>query len=123
MSEIKYPKAKERRERLKAENRCVICGSKLPEGTKYFRCFKCRIAQSQASDKYRKKKEKVNERKFTVAEILDGVECCINKDNDILCENCAFNGMAEKRGTSCSAIVWEALSKAKAEMLKGANNE
>lgn len=55
---MKYSKQqKERRERLKKENKCVVCGEDLPENCNFFRCFGCRVRQSQADMKYKEKKK------------------------------------------------------------------
>lgn len=43
----------ERRELLKSMHRCVVCAKKLDDNYTYLRCHKCRVAQAQASKKWR----------------------------------------------------------------------
>ena len=62
-------------------------------------------------------------KEYTEKEILIGVECCLNAENTIECEQCPFNGLADAKGCTCKQIVWEALKSAKADILGNANNE
>ena len=44
---------------------------------------------------------------YTKEQIIDGLECWLNQDSDIYCENCAF--YKENKGGKCkSAVLREA---------------
>lgn len=59
---------KERREQLKKQRICVVCGADLPINCEFFRCFKCRVQQTQADEKYRKKKKIIDYFKSLVSD-------------------------------------------------------
>lgn len=59
VSSIKYSslKAKEQREKYKAENKCIRCGEELPIDNKYLTCRSCRMKQSKS---YYQRKDRGN---------------------------------------------------------------
>ena len=80
-AEMLYQKQKERRERLKQEHRCVVCGRDLPENSDFFRCFKCRMRQTQADSKYREKKRIIEYFKSLVSDAENiGSRCVAGVD-------------------------------------------
>lgn len=75
----------ERREKRRAEGKCIKCGKTLQEGLKYKMCFDCRLKEAEYK---RKKYEKYKQERKCVAcgkqlDLANGVYCssCGEKRN------------------------------------------
>lgn len=47
--------------------------------------------------------------KYTNKQIIDGLECWLNQDSDIDCENCAFYKESKGQGKCKGAVLREAI--------------